>query len=110
MKKLTKTDKIAVAALLIFVVLMALPIYFPATDCEVARPGYKCETAKNVMIEHCEYWGEFNCDTSADNSLPQVEWYLENLCDIAKRHESLDCSNLKLACNQVTGTQICPGV
>ena len=47
MKKITKTDMIVVAALLIFVVLMAMPIYFPATDCEVARPGYKCETAKD---------------------------------------------------------------
>jgi len=108
--KITKTDIIAVTALVIFVFLMAMPIYFPATDCEVARPGYKCETAKNVMIEHCEYWGEFDCDTTADNSLPQVEWYIENLCEIANRHEPLDCANLKLACNQVTGEETCPGV
>jgi len=108
--KLTKMDIIAVIALIAFIALMAWPIYFPGDDCEVARPGYKCESAKTVMIEHCAYWGNFSCNSNADVSLPQVEWYIQNLCDIAKTHESIDCSNLKLACNQVSGKQVCSGV
>lgn len=109
--KLARKDYIAIAVLIIVVLLAAMPIYFkPNPDCEIARPGYKCESAKNVMIEHCSYWGEFKCDTSADNSLPQVEWYIGNLCEIHNQHhaDTFDCSNLMRACNQATGAQTCP--
>jgi hypothetical protein len=60
------------------------------------------------MVEHCNYWAEFECDTSKDVSLNQVEWYIGNLCDIARKHYQLDCSNLKLACNQITVADTCP--
>ena len=106
--KLTMKDKIAVLILVIFLVVVTMPVYSPRDECEVARPGYECASAHDVMIEECEYWGEYDCDTSADVSLLQVEWYIENLCEIAKKGEALDCSNLKLACNQVTGKQVCP--
>ena len=107
--KLTKNDKIAIAALIIFIILVTIPVYLPKGECEVARPGYKCESVKNVMIENCEYWGKYNCDTSVDISLPQIEWYLENLCNLQNQYHStgLDCSNLKSACNVISGRSLC---
>ncbi len=101
--KLTKQDKIAIIALIIFVVIFSLPVYLPKGGCEIARPGYKCESAKDVMIENCEYWGQYGCDSSKDSSLPQIEWYIENLCGIHNDYHNagLDCSNLKIACNQL---------
>jgi hypothetical protein len=111
MPKLTKKDWLGVALLVAVVILLAIPIYYrPNPDCEVARPAYKCETALNVMKEHCGYWGEFKCDSSADVSLPQVEWYISNLCGIHNKYhaDQLDCSNLKHACNQATGAATCP--
>ena len=108
--KLTRFDKAALAALVIFVILMSIPIYTDKGGCEIARPGYKCASAKDVMIEHCAYWGKWGCDSGADISLPQVEWYISNLCSIHNRYhpDKLDCASLKLACNQATGTETCP--
>jgi len=109
--KLTRKDWIGIAVLVIVVALLAIPVYYrPNPNCEVARPDYKCETALNVMKEHCAYWGKFNCDSTADNSLPQVEWYIQNLCDIQNNYhtDKLDCSNLKHACNEATGETTCP--
>ncbi len=107
--KLKKWDIISVIALIIFVILMAIPLYVSKGECEVARAGYKCESAKNVMIENCIYWGKYNCDTESDVSLPQIEWYIGNLCDIHNQYHNagLDCANLKLACNQITGNITC---
>ena len=101
--KLTKQDKIAIIALIVFVIIFSIPVFIPKGDCEVARPGYKCESAKNVMIENCEYWGRFGCDSSKDVSLPQIEWYIGNLCDIHNQYHNagLNCANLKSACNQL---------
>ena len=109
-KSWRRIDWIALAVLVIFVILVAIPVYWPKGGCEVARPGYKCESAKNVMIENCDYWGNFSCDTSADVSLPQVEWYIKNLCNIHNQYhaDKMDCSNLKHACNQATGESTCP--
>ncbi|MBU5557481.1 MAG: hypothetical protein QW751_00145 [Candidatus Aenigmatarchaeota archaeon] len=109
-KSWRRIDWIALAVLIIFVILVSIPVYLPKGGCEVARPGYKCESAKNVLIEHCNYWGNWSCDTSADVSLPQVEWYIGNLCKIHNQYHSdkLDCSNLKLACNQATQNTTCP--
>jgi hypothetical protein len=107
--KMTKWDKISLVLVLIFVILMAIPVYKDKNGCEVARPGYKCESAANVMIEHCTYWGKYNCDTNSDVSLPQVEWYIENLCDIHNQNHNagLDCTNLKTACNIISGQSLC---
>lgn len=107
--QLKKWDKIVIALAIVFIILMAIPVYRNKGDCEIARPGYKCESAKNVMIEHCEYWAEYNCDTNSDVSLPQVEWYIRNLCEIHNdNHDAgLDCANLKTACNQVSGRSLC---
>lgn len=109
-KSWKRSDWVAIAILVIFVIVMAIPIYSSKGGCEVARPNYKCETAKNVLIENCDYWGNFSCDSSADVSLPQIEWYIGNLCKIHNRYHSdmLDCSNLKAACNSVTGRSVCP--
>jgi len=107
--KLSKWDKISIIALIIFVILVSIPVYIPKGECEVARPGYECASLKDVMIENCIYWGEYDCDTEADVSLPQIEWYIKNLCDLQNQYHNtgLDCSNLKSACNEIVGNQTC---
>lgn len=108
--KFTRRDWIALAVLVIAVVVLAIPIYADKKGCEVARPEYKCETAKNVMIENCQLWEKYSCDTSADNSLPQVEWYIQNLCDTHNKlhgNDKLDCNNIKATCNSITGLNRC---
>jgi hypothetical protein len=99
--ELTRNDKIAIIALIIFVVLLSIPTFLRQG---VARPGFEIADEKDVMIENCVYWGQYSCDTSSDISLTQIEWYIKGLCEI----QNLECSNLKLACNQVTGNQTCP--
>jgi len=106
--KLTKKDIAGIAILVVFVAFFTILLNSDTGECQIARPGYKCASAKDVMIEHCSYWGEFECNTDADVSLPQVEWYIQNLCNIASEDYQLDCSNLKLACNQITGMTTCP--
>ena len=108
--KLGKWDVIAIVFLLIFVIAISIPTYLPKDSCEVARPEYKCATFEQVMIENCNYWGEYDCDTSADVSLTQIEWYIGNLCNLQNQYHStgLDCNTLQIACNQITGEQICP--
>lgn len=107
--KLTKWDIISIAALIVFVVIVSIPTFLPKDTCEVARPEYKCASFEQVMIENCNYWGEYDCDTEADVSLTQVEWYIDNLCDLQNQYHGtgLDCSNLKIACNQITGADTC---
>jgi len=117
-KSWRRVDWIALAVLIVIVILFAIPVYSPKGGCEVARPEYKCETAKNVMIENCIYWGNWSCEhcdakewqSCSHPSLPDVEWYISNLCSIHNQYHSdkLDCSNLKLACNQATGNTTCP--
>jgi len=108
--KLTKWDIVSIIALIIFVILVSIPTYLSKGECEVARPAYKCASFKDVMIENCIYWGNYSCNTSADVSLPQIEWYIDNLCKLQNQYHSsgLDCSNLKAACNQITEKQTCP--
>lgn len=105
--KLSKWDKLGLIALFAFIILAAIPVYIPKGECEIARPGYKCASSVDVMIENCVYWGNYKCNTTADVSLPQVEWYIKNLCDMASKKKTLDCANLKLACNQITGNTTC---
>jgi len=108
--KLTKWDILSIIVLIIFLILVSIPAYLPKGECEVARPGYKCASLKDVMIENCIYWGNYDCDTNADVSLPQIEWYIENLCRLQNQYHNtgLDCSNLKSACNKITEKQTCP--
>jgi hypothetical protein len=108
--KMSKWDKISIITLIVFAIIFTLPTLIPKGECEVARPGYKCASLKDVMIEHCQYWGEYDCDTEADISLEQVEWYIENLCNLQNQyHDSgLDCSNLKRACNEISASLVCP--
>ena len=107
--KLSRTDVISIIVLIIFIAIVALPTYLPKGNCEVARPAYKCASFKDVMIENCIYWGNYSCNTSADVSLPQIEWYIDNLCKLQNQYHNsgLDCSNLKAACNQITEKQTC---
>ena len=107
--KLKKWDKIIIVIAIIFLILVAIPVHRSKEGCEVARPGYECASAKDVIIEHCKVWADYNCDTDADISLEQVEWYIENLCEIYNdRHKpDLPCANLKSACNQVSGQSLC---
>ncbi|MBN2203045.1 MAG: hypothetical protein JW700_02585 [Candidatus Aenigmarchaeota archaeon] len=107
--KLTRNDYVAIVALLLFVIVLTIPTYLPKDNCEVARPEYKCATFEQVMIENCQYWSEYGCDTDSDISLVQVEWYIENLCDLQNRYHGtdLDCSNLKMACNIITKSDTC---
>jgi len=108
--KLAKQDIIAIIALIIIVILVTIPTYLPKGECEVARPNYKCASFKEVLIENCNYWGSYECNTGADVSLPQIEWYIENLCELQNKYHNtgLDCSNLKSACNKITESQTCP--
>jgi hypothetical protein len=108
--KLTRTDVIAIIALIIFIIVVTIPDYIPKDNCEVARPNYQCASLKDVMIENCNYWGKYSCDTNADVSLPQMEWYILNLCKLQNQYHStgLDCSDLKSACNKIIGNQTCP--
>jgi len=107
--KLTKWDIISLIALIIFLILVSIPAYTSKEGCEVARPNYECASLKDVMIENCIYWGKYDCDSNADVSLPQIEWYIENLCNLQNKYHStgLDCSNLKSACNKMAGNQTC---
>ncbi len=108
--KLTRLDIISIISLMVFLILVLIPVWSPKDGCEVARPEYKCESFENVMIENCRYWGEFDCDTSSDISLTQIEWYIKNLCELQNREHNtgLECSNLMRACNQIAGEQVCP--
>ena len=110
--KLGKWDIAAIAALIVFVIVVSIPLYADKGDCEVARAAYKCASVKTVLIENCDYWGKYSCDTTADLSLKQIEWYIRNLCELQnKRHNAgLDCSDLKQVCNQITGKQLCSAV
>jgi hypothetical protein len=107
--KLTRADILAIIVLIIFIILVAIPQYISKDDCEVARPNYKCASLKDVMIENCNYWGKYECNTNADPSLPQIEWYILNLCKLQNQYHNtgLDCSDLKSACNKITGNQNC---
>lgn len=107
--KMEKRDWVAVSALIIFVVLVSIPAYVDKGSCEVARAGYKCDSIKNVLVENCNYWGNFSCNSRNDVSLPQVEWYIGNLCKLGKdKYGFPNCANLKNVCNAVVGTQVCP--
>jgi hypothetical protein len=110
--KLTKKDIISIIALIVFLILVSIPVYVSKGECEISRPEYKCASIKNVMIENCVYWGSYNCNTNADVSLTQVEWYIKNLCDLQNNYHQtgLDCSNLKSACNKIVGNQTCPSI
>lgn len=105
-----RKDWLAVALLLVVIAVFAIPTYLPKNGCEVARAAYKCIPAKDVIIENCNLWGNWSCNTAADSSLEQVEWYIGNLCKLHDQlhpDDSLNCDNLKIACNQATGQQVC---
>jgi hypothetical protein len=108
--KLTRTDILAIIVLIVFIILVTIPQYISKDDCEVARPNYKCASLKDVMIENCDYWGKYSCNTEADVSLTQIEWYIGKLCSLQNQYHNtgLDCSDLKSACNKITGNQTCP--
>ncbi|MBU5575251.1 MAG: hypothetical protein QXF15_02275 [Candidatus Aenigmatarchaeota archaeon] len=108
-KTWNKYDWISLIIMIIIFISITIFVNMPKNGCEIARPGYKCESAWNVMKENCIYWGNWSCDSSKDISLPQIEWYILNLCQIHNRyHENkLDCNNLKAACNIVTEKNIC---
>ena len=108
--KLKKLDIAAISFMIVFMIMITIPSLVPKDSCEVARAEYECATFEQVMIENCNYWGEYDCDTQADLSLPDVEWYIGNLCNLQNQYHGtgLDCSTLQLACNQITGEQTCP--
>lgn len=108
--KTSKVDIISIIILIIFLILVSIPSYISKDDCEVSRPNYKCASLKNVMIENCNYWGKYSCNTKSDVSLTQIEWYIENLCGLQNQYHNsgLECSNLKQACNQIVGSKVCP--
>ena len=108
--KFTRRDWAALIVLIVVVAILAIPQYADKGGCEVARPEYKCESAKLVITENCQLWEKYSCDTTKDNSLPQVEWYIGKLCDIHNRlhgDDKLDCSNLKSTCDSLTGLNKC---
>lgn len=107
--RISKADIIALVFLVIFLALLTWPTYIPKGNCEVARPDYKCASVKDVMIENCAYWGNYSCNSAKDVSLPQIEWYIQNLCSLQNQYHGsgLDCSDLKAACNQISQKQVC---
>ena len=108
--KVSKTDILSIIVLIIFIAFLSYPTYAPKGECEVARPANKCASFKDVMVENCVYWGKYNCNTASDVSLPQIEWYIQNMCNLQNQYHNsdLDCSSLKQACNQIVGNQTCP--
>jgi|WetSurMetagenome_2_1015567.scaffolds.fasta_scaffold446110_3 hypothetical protein len=108
--KLSRNDVIAIVLLVAFLIVVSIPGYLPKNGCEVARPDYKCVPFIDVMKENCQDWAKYNCDTNADVSLTDIVWYTQNLCNLqnANHGTGLDCSDLKSACNQVVGSQVCP--
>ncbi len=107
--KLTKRDIAILAIFIVFLILISIPAYRDKHGCEVARPGYECASAKEVLIENCEYWAKYNCNTSADISLPQIVWYIKNLCKIANEYHNYgyDCTNPEKVCNSVLERNAC---
>lgn len=107
--KFGKWDILAIAALAGFIILMAALIYAPKGGCEVARAGFACVPAKDVLIENCNYMSKWNCDSSKDASLPDIEFEIQSLCKIQNNLHGtgLDCSNVKMTCNQITQKQVC---
>ncbi|MFZ3077132.1 MAG: hypothetical protein WA139_01640 [Candidatus Aenigmatarchaeota archaeon] len=107
--KLGKWDLAAIAVLAGFIILMSALVYAPKNGCEVARAGGTCVPAKDVIVEDCNYWAKFGCDSAKDASLPDIEFEIAGLCKIQNNlHGSgLDCSNLKAACNQMAQKQVC---
>lgn len=107
--KLGKWDLMAIAVLAGFIILMAVLIYGPKGNCEVARAGFTCVPAKDVIIEDCNYWAKFGCDSTKDASLPDIEFEIQSLCKIQNslHGTGLDCSNLKMACNQIAQRSVC---
>jgi len=107
--KLGKWDLMALAALVGFIILMAALVYAPKNGCEVARAGGTCVPAKDVLVENCNYWAKFGCDSAKDASLPDIEFEIAGLCKIQNNLHGagLDCSNLKMVCNQMVQKQVC---
>ncbi len=108
--KLQTKDIVIIVLFLTFLVLVTIPVYKDKHGCEVARPNYKCESAYNVLKENCIYWAKFNCNTSADPSLPQIVWYIKNLCEIANSHHDYGypCDQPEKVCNMVLNKTVCP--
>jgi hypothetical protein len=108
--KIGRNEVIVIIASVIVLAVMSIPPYLPLNDCEVARPAYKCASFQDVMKENCVYWGNFSCNTASDASLPDVEWYILNMCKLQNQYHGtgLDCANLKAACNRIVGNQTCP--
>ncbi len=105
---LTKKDIAAIAMFVIFISLVAYPVYRDKHGCEIARPGYKCASAKDVLVENCKFFANYSCNVSANPSLEQIVWYIKNLCKIANEHgANYDCSNPKLVCNEVLDKNVC---
>ncbi len=107
--KIGRWDILAIAALAVFIAVMAALIYAPKGNCEVARAGGTCAPAKDVLTEGCNYWAKFGCDSTKDASLPDIEFEIQSLCKIQNNLHvtGLDCSDLKQACNQITQKSVC---
>ncbi len=124
-----KSDVAYILGAVLFVIVLGLPGLLPKNGCEVARPGYKCASAEEVIKENCRYFAGFSCDSNcsgfggrygceksgcvwvpelrectSDISLPNVKWYISNLCEIAKsRHPGIDCSDPVEVCKRIAG-------
>jgi hypothetical protein len=108
--KLSRNDVAAIVILAAFLIIVSIPAYLPKNGCEVARPNYKCVSFVDVMKENCQDLAKYDCDVNADVSLTDIVWYTRNLCDLQNSNHGtgLDCSDIKSACNQMAGSQICP--
>ncbi|NOZ81931.1 MAG: hypothetical protein GXO63_02155 [Candidatus Micrarchaeota archaeon] len=135
MRKLKTSEIAAVAGLVIFTFVLLLPSFLPKNGCEVARPGYKCASIEDVLKENCVYWEKYAClkdcrygsknecekagcywepdrfICAADPSLPQVTWYIKNLCELYNQKHGTDygCATPETACAIVLGREVCGG-
>lgn len=92
--RISKWSIVSVVLLIVLIILLSVPNYINKSNCEVARPGYKCETMLNVIRENCAY---LKTNNFTDES---IVWYVEQLCPLQNQYHNskLDCSSARQVC------------
>ena len=100
--KITKKDIIAIALLVVFIILLSIPNFINRSDCEVARPNYKCSSLKDVLIENCAYLKVNNFSDVG------IAWYIQQICPLQNRYHNsnIDCSSPQNICRYLNSTDI----
>jgi len=95
--KLSKKDILSIIIVMFFIILLAIPNFIDKSNCEVARPDYKCATISEVLKENCAY---LQTNNYTDQS---IIWYVQNLCQLQNKYHNsgFDCSNTIQICEVV---------